>query len=88
MSSIRGVIKVTGTTMVVKINHGYKELSKACDQKLFDMTFRVDRTTYQIEHQALKWVTDHELYDIFIRNSRTFKNPDYDDCTLPFILGR
>lgn len=46
------------------------------DNMLFDITFNINRLTYQIQLAALQWVNEHRLFSILIANplySRTDK---------------
>lgn len=37
----------------------------------FDMFFHVNRVTFQLQHFALEWIKEHELFSVFV-NSPTY----------------
>lgn len=72
---IRGNVQICGRNVFFKINKGFGELFSMHERKLFEITFhtnRNDRNVFQLQHQALKYLKDHELYDILFKNERYF----------------
>lgn len=67
-SIIDGQLKSDDRNVLFKINNGFDQLLKLIDTCLFDINFTSNRITYQIQHKALKWVGEHELYNILIGN--------------------
>lgn len=57
----------------IKINDGFEEISDlANESEFFNIIFCINRTNYQLQHFALNWMNDHNLFDILI------KNPQYE----------
>lgn len=51
-------------------NFGY--ISKNCHKELYDIVFHVNRTPFQLQHNALEWMKKHNLFHCLINN------PSYD----------
>lgn len=73
----------------IKIIDGFEDLLSCCkkDEQLFNINFHINRITYQLQHNALKWVKKHELFPILINNPRykifdVDHTPDPEDFTL------
>lgn len=41
-----------------------------CKKKLFNINFYANRTTFQVQHNALKWMKNHKLFGILFKNER------------------
>lgn len=71
---ISGVIKsCDNTSLVLKISQGFEsalEMIRGQCEIIFDM----NRSNFQIQHTALKWLKDHSLYEPLIVNQRYLLN--------------
>lgn len=46
----------------------YGKVKRWCEEDLFDITFQINRMSYQLQHLALSNIQKHELFDILIHN--------------------
>ncbi|XP_031626698.1 putative helicase mov-10-B.2 isoform X2 [Contarinia nasturtii] len=72
--SIPGSIKGCNKKYIfVKIDEdGFDYLRRHCKWTFFDISFHMNRTIFQLQHNALEWIEDHQLFSLLI------KNPTYD----------
>lgn len=53
-------------------------LLRNCDNKLYDITFHINRTPFQLQHNALAWVKQHKLFPALINDEKYGRNePEY-----------
>lgn len=45
-------------------------IRKHCEKQYFDITFNINRTSYQLQHRALNYLERHKLHPILIDNKR------------------
>lgn len=62
------VIEANENEMIFKITEGFTELLKHRTKNV-DIVFTYNRTTYQLQHNSLKWMMEHDLFTMFIRNT-------------------
>lgn len=48
----------------------FDPLKNHCDSQYFDITFNINRTGYQLQHRALRYVESHNLHSVLINNER------------------
>lgn len=59
-------------TLKLKIDEGFDNMMRSYHNKQeYDITFHTNRLAFQLQHEALKWMKDHGLFEIMI------KNPEY-----------
>lgn len=58
----------------IKISEGYDELIQNKANLFYAISFITNRATYQIQHMALKYIEEHELFDILVHN------PEFNVC--------
>lgn len=46
---------------------------------VYDITFHINQQPYQLQHQALDFVYDHNLFPLLIRNPMYFYQSEYND---------
>lgn len=80
------VEKCNERSIYVKITEGINEVlpQQARKKQFYDLNFIINRTTFQLQHNALKWFKDHGLFTILIHNllysyneERPFSMSDY-----------
>lgn len=50
------------------LNDNFTYISKNCHRELYDIVFHVNRTPFQLQHNALEWFKKHNLYDRLVNN--------------------
>lgn len=63
-----------GGFIYIEINEGYEDILSLTNMEgqLFNVTFCINRTTFQLQHNALSWLQKHGLFNALI------KNPGFD----------
>lgn len=58
--------------IIVKISVGFEDLLflNTNKEQFFDINFCINRTVFQLQHNALRWLKEHKLYSILINNPR------------------
>lgn len=56
-----------GKIIKLKIDDGLNELME-CHTSKFDIEFHTNRLTFQLQHEALKYVKEHGLFQLLINN--------------------
>lgn len=56
----------------IRITEGFEELLiwTRNEMQFFDVSFFTNRTNYQLQHNTLNWMKDHELFPILIDHPR------------------
>lgn len=68
-SEIAGQVnEVNQNEMIFKITEGFIKLLNHRSKKVSIM-FTYNRSTYQLQHNALEWMLKHDLFDMIIRNA-------------------
>lgn len=71
------ILKCDTKHIYIKIIEGFDMLSMAnTNSAKFDIDFRINRTTYQLQLQALDYVSRHQLFEILINNPLYSKTVD------------
>lgn len=61
--------------VVFQITNGLEQLDHIdIEHTLFDLTFETNAVSFQLQHNALKWMKEHGLVPILIQNPRYFTN--------------
>lgn len=59
---------------MLKIDDGYNEMMQTYfNSQKYDISFSTNRVTYQLQHEALKYMRHHRLFDLLINNPE-YKN--------------
>lgn len=74
--NVHANLKILGRNVLFKIKQGSEELLDTHKYKEFNITFHPNRTVFLIQHRALEWVKQHELFEIFLRNESSLSYPD------------
>lgn len=70
-------------TVVLKIDDGFNDMVKTYyNEQKYDITFESSRLSFQLQHEALKYVKEHRLFQILI------KNPEFKMCSKTFAVGQ
>lgn len=72
----------TKKTIVLKIDDGFQCMMRTYfDQQKYDITFETIRLTFQLQHEALKYMKQHGLFEILINNPeyKVFRN-EHQGC--------
>lgn len=59
----------------------------ACDNELFDISFKLNRMSYKLQHYALEFVLDHEMFVRLIDNS-DYRSPNHYETNKAGIASR
>lgn len=69
LSTIRGILKKSIGGICFKVLNGLEQTSCLdLDDQLFDISFHSNSTTFQLQHNALKWIQTHNLFEKIIQN--------------------
>lgn len=61
----------------LKIDDGFDDLMRTYhNMQEYDITFHTNRLAFQLQHESLKWMKDHNLFEVLIKNPeyKTFRN--------------
>lgn len=47
----------------------FNSIREACENELFDISFKLNRLSYKLQHYALEFVLDHEMFVRLVDNS-------------------
>lgn len=64
------IVKHDTMKVFIKIIDGISAFSQMYQKRLFDITFVMNRVTFQLQHNALKWIVKHSLFQILIDGPR------------------
>lgn len=62
------IIKIDYQFIYIKINDGFDDFRHLYADQTFDIDFHMNRLSYQLQLNALKWIKDHKLFKILINN--------------------
>lgn len=56
----------------------FNSIRESCESELFDISFKLNRLSYKLQHYALEFMLDHELFVRLVDNSdyRSTKPPE------------
>lgn len=60
----------------IKIIDGFAIFEKIYNNHPFDITFTSNRTTFQLQHNVLKWLKEHSLFTLLINGPRFQTAPE------------
>lgn len=65
------IIRCDESFIYFKVEEGTNKIFNSYVDKgqMFNINFFINRSTYQLQHEALNWMESHELFDILIKNS-------------------
>lgn len=62
------------------VEDDFNDVRNNCERQYFDISFNINRVSYQLQHRALKYMNDHKLHSILINNSEyNYHDDDADD---------
>lgn len=86
---IRGHLEMSDVGPVFKIIEGFEELLSLHNRQLFDINFYPNRVAYQLQHKAMDWFKEHNLFNILIENEQYSQRADscYSSSGSNYKLG-
>lgn len=67
-------------SVVFQIKNGLEQLDRInLDHTVFDLKFETNGVSFQLQHNALKWMELHELVPILIQNHQYFNNEEDEE---------
>lgn len=54
--------------LFIEIFDGFEMLMSCCDDEFFNVNFIINRSTFQLQHNAISWMKKHDLFSVLINN--------------------
>lgn len=64
---------------MVTYEEDFESVHTDWNKQYFDISFHLNRMSYQIQHRALEFVEDHNIHSILINNPKYGRHEDYED---------
>lgn len=70
MFQFDGVLKQKNGAIQFKILNGFEDIaSHDLDTQRFDIDFKSNLTSFQVQHKAISWMKEHNLFEQLIQNA-------------------
>lgn len=56
------------SNLFIEILDGFEMLMSCFHEEFFDVNFTINRSTFQLQHNAISWMKKHDLFSVLINN--------------------